>query len=208
MSVGRTRVVAFHKPLGLVTTHADELGRETVYARLNTMLTPELRAESWHAIGRLDLDTTGLLLFTNDGALVHHATQPATKLAKTYRVLAKGLLTPSQLEALQDGVELSAGLGQSGPAEAWIEDLRIATTDLGIRITEGKNRQVRRMLLAVGSQVIRLQRVEFGAIKLDVPEGAWRLLSDDEVARDLGYLPRPLPGATSQRPRRAARDRR
>jgi len=184
-----TLVVAYHKPKGLLTTHKDELGRETVYDRLRTHLPSSLRRVEWHAIGRLDADTTGLLLFTNDGALVHHATQPRTKLMKTYRVLAKGLLQEATLQLLRDGVELTGGLGKSGPAQVTLLEHQKATSWLTVQIGEGKNRQIRRMLLAVGSQVIRLQRTHVGGIALDLEEDAWRLLSSEEVRSGLGYSP-------------------
>lgn len=180
-------VIAYHKPKGLLTTHHDELGRETVYDRLRALLPPSLRTLEWHAVGRLDADTTGLLLFTTDGAFVHHATQPATKLVKTYRVLAKGLLTDDQIQRLRDGVELTGGLGVSAPAEVDLVGLQVATTWLDVRIGEGKNRQVRRMLLAIGSQVIRLQRTHIGGLALDLDEDTWRRVTRDELATKLGY---------------------
>jgi pseudouridine synthase len=188
--------IAYHKPRGLLTTHADELGRETVYDRLRRILPPDLARAPWHAIGRLDADTTGLLLLTTDGALVHHGTQPASKVPKTYEVLAKGLLQPEDLERLRGGVELSGGLGRSAPCEVELVGHRIATTDVVVRITEGKNRQVRRMLLAIGSQVIRLHRAAIGGVTLDVPEGAWRLLTAAEIEDGLGYAPPPSPRRT------------
>jgi pseudouridine synthase len=184
--------VAYHKPRGLLTTHADELGRETVYDRLRTILPPKLARLRWQAIGRLDADTTGLLILTTDGGLVHHGTQPSSKVPKTYEVLAKGLLGDEVLERLRAGVELSGGLGRSGPCEVSRSGYRVATTDLVIRLTEGKNRQIRRMLLAVGSQVIRLHRAAIGTIALDVPEDGWRLLSPAEIADGLGYRPAPV----------------
>ena len=140
-------------------------------------------------VGRLDYNTEGLLLFTNDGGLVHHATQPQTKLPKTYSVLAKGLLDEATLARLRRGVELSGGLGMSGPALVVCDGFQTATTWLTITISEGKNRQIRRMLLAVGSQVIRLQRTHVGAIALDVAEDGWRILTAEEIAGGLGYRP-------------------
>ena len=187
-----TRVLAHHKEKGLLTTHRDELGRETVYDRLRQAF-PDERAEwhaRWHAIGRLDADTTGLLLFTDDGALVHHATQPSSKVDKVYRVLAKGLLSETQLAALRDGVELSGGLGRSGPAVVEVIGHQIATTWIDLTLGEGKNRQVRRMLLAVGSQVIRLCRVRVGSLTLSelVPEeGAWCELDAQQIRIGLDY---------------------
>ena len=184
------RVIAYHKPKGLVTTHADELGRETVYDRLRAHLPAALRSVAWHAIGRLDQDTTGLLLFTDDGGLVHHATQPGSKLPKTYRALVKGLLDEATLARLRSGVELSGGLGRSGPAAVTLVGHQIATSWIDLTITEGKNRQVRRMLLAVGSQVIRLARTRIGGVGLDVPEDGWRWLTASEITDGLGYAPR------------------
>ncbi|MCC6625626.1 MAG: rRNA pseudouridine synthase [Deltaproteobacteria bacterium] len=188
----RTLVIAYHKPRGLITTHVDELGRETVYDRMRARLPPELARVDWHAIGRLDADTTGLLLFTNDGALVHHATQPATHLVKVYRALVKGLLDEPTLARLRAGVPLTGGLGTSAPAQVELVEHQRATSWLVIRIAEGRNRQVRRMLLAVGSQVIRLERTHVGGVALDLPEDGWRALTDDEVRRGLGYAPRTL----------------
>lgn len=189
MTRTRTIVLAYHKPKGLVTTHQDEHGRETVYDRLVPRLPPELRSVRWHAVGRLDKDTTGLLLFTNDGAFVHHATQPARALSKTYLVLAKGLLGESDLAKLREGVELTGGLGRSGPAKAELVGHGVATTWLSLEIHEGKNREVRRMLLAIGSQAIRLKRVQVGSLALDLEEDEWRRLSAKEVKEKLGYPP-------------------
>jgi 23S rRNA pseudouridine2605 synthase len=183
----RTIVLAYNKPRGLVTTHKDEHGRETVYDRLVPRLPPVLRALRWHAVGRLDKDTTGLLLFTNDGAFVSHATQPSTALGKTYLVLAKGLLGEEDLEKLRRGVELTGGLGRSGPAKAELVGHGVATTWISLELHEGKNREVRRMLLAIGSQAIRLQRIQVGALALDVEEDCWRRLSAREVREKLGY---------------------
>lgn len=189
-----TRVLAFHKPKGLLTTHRDELGRETVYDRLRQAFPGERQDwyPKWHAIGRLDADTTGLLLFTDDGALLHHATQPASKVDKVYRVLAKGLLSEAQLTALREGVELSGGLGRSGQAKVELIGFQVATTWIDITIAEGKNRQVRRMLLAVDSQVIRLCRVQVGTLRLHdlVPEeGGFRELDASQIRAGLNYEP-------------------
>jgi 23S rRNA pseudouridine2605 synthase/16S rRNA pseudouridine516 synthase len=184
-----TVVIAYHKPKGLVTTHKDEHGRETVYDRLVPRLPPELRRLSWHAVGRLDKDTAGLLLFTNDGAFVSHATQPRTHLKKIYLVLAKGLLDEEALEPLRKGVELTGGLGRSAPAKVELLGHGIATSWLSLEIEEGKNREVRRMLLAIESQAIRLTRVQIGTLALDLEEDEWRRLSAREVREKLGYSP-------------------
>jgi 23S rRNA pseudouridine2605 synthase/16S rRNA pseudouridine516 synthase len=178
-------VLAYHKPRGLVTTHADEHGRETVYDRLLPKLPPELRRRRWHAVGRLDKDTTGLLLFTDSGEFVSHATQPRTGLSKVYLVLAKGLLAEEDLEPLRRGVELTGGLGRSAPAKAHVLGHGVATTWVSIEVSEGKNREVRRLFLAIGSQAIRLQRVQIGGLALDLEEDAWRRLDEREVREKL-----------------------
>lgn len=180
-------VLAYHKPAGLVTTHEDEHGRETVYDRLVPKLPPGLRRRRWHAVGRLDRDTTGLLLFTTSGAFVHHATHPRTALEKVYLVLAKGLLDEGRLEPIRRGVELTGGLGRSAPARVAILGHGVATTWLSVEVSEGKNREVRRLLLAIDSQAIRLKRVQIGALALDLEEDDWRVVSDEEVARKLGF---------------------
>lgn len=181
-------VLAFHKAVGLVTTHRDEQGRETVYDRLRAQLPPALRRISWHAVGRLDKDTSGLLLFTDDGGLVHHATQPSSGLTKTYRALARRRLSEADLDRLRHGVELSGGLGISAPAVVRLIEHQIATTWIELDLHEGKNREVRRMLLAIDSQVIRLERIRVGTLALDLPVDGWRALSDEEVRAHLGYV--------------------
>jgi 23S rRNA pseudouridine2605 synthase/16S rRNA pseudouridine516 synthase len=181
-------VLAYRKPVGLVTTHKDEHGRETVYDRLLPRLPPELRRRGrWHAVGRLDKDSSGLLLFTDDGRFVHHATHPESGLAKVYLVLAKGLLAEADLEPLRSGVELTGGLGRSGPARVELLGHGVATSWISVEVGEGKNREVRRMLLAIGSQAIRLKRVQIGGLALDLEEDEWRLVSEREVREKLGY---------------------
>ncbi len=193
-AVQETIVLMYNKRKGLVTTHADELGRTTVYDDLAASLPPHLKRERWHAVGRLDADTTGLLLMTNDGTLVHHATQPGTKLPKSYLAVCAGPLCDHHVESLRAGVELSGGLGRSGEAVVEVLEHHHASSLLRITITEGKNRQIRRMLEAVGSQVMRLERVAVGRIEMDsqLEPGAWRMLTNAEVKRGLDYEPKTL----------------
>ncbi len=180
-------VLLYHKPKGLVSSRRDDLGRETVYDRLIPKLPPDLQKLEWHSVGRLDKDTTGLLLFTDDGAFVHHATQPATGLKKRYLVLAKGLIDENQILALSAGVELSGGLGRSAPARAVLLSHNVGTSWISVEVCEGKNREVRRMMLAVGSQAIRLHRQAIEGLELDVEEDCWRRLDDGEISEKLRY---------------------
>ena len=143
-SIGRveeTVVLAYHKRAGLVTTHSDELWRDTVYDDVLATLPKHLRQHRWHAIGRLDRDTVGLLLLTNDGALVHHATQPGTKVPKTYVAECRGSLSTGDVAQLRTGVQLTGGLGVTAPAEVDVLEERPAegTTLLRIVISEGES---------------------------------------------------------------------
>ena len=171
----RKEVWMLHKPVGVVTTAKDEHGRDTVYA----LLPKEL---PWLApVGRLDQDTSGLLLFTNDSDLAHAITEPKSKLPKTYEVRCKGPLRDEQLDRLRNGVELPDGPTLPCPVERFDDDDR--SSRLRIVLTEGRNRQIRRMLQAVGSRVHTLHRVRIGPLPLgELPEGACRRLSADEVA--------------------------
>ncbi len=171
-----TRIVlALHKPVGFVTTRSDPEGRKTVY---------ELIGEhgDWIApIGRLDRETSGLLLFTNDPVLASRITDPATKLAKTYRVKARGVLTDEMLERLRRGVQLDDGM--TLPAELRFDHRSRERTYFDLTIVEGRNRQIRRMLQAVGSKVLDLERIAIGPIELgELAVGEWRELASSEIA--------------------------
>lgn len=166
--------ILLYKPKGYLTTYRDPEGRPTVYdltSDVGTWLSPA---------GRLDLDTSGLLVLTNDTAFAERITNPEHKVAKTYQVKASTLLSEDQLDQLRRGVELS-----DGPTRpAVVTRLRDAAkyTFLEIVIAEGRNRQVRRMLEAVGSKVLKLVRVAIGPIRIgDLPIGKWRRLTPAEV---------------------------
>jgi 23S rRNA pseudouridine2605 synthase len=166
--------VLLYKPKGYLTTYRDPEGRPTVYDLIGdagTWLSP---------VGRLDLDTSGLLLLTNDTGLAERIANPEHKVAKTYHVKASTLLSDHQLDQLRRGVELS-----DGPTRpAVVTRVRDAAkyTFLEITITEGRNRQVRRMLEAVESKVLKLVRVAIGPIRIgDLPIGKWRHLTAAEV---------------------------
>ena len=169
--VARERVyLLLHKPAGYLTTYRDRDGRPTVYdliADVGTFLSP---------VGRLDLATSGLLLMTNDNAFAERVTNPASHVPKTYRVEASVPLTDEQLERLRMGIELSDG--PTRPAEV----ARTGDSSFEITLTEGRNRQVRRMVEALDARVLTLVRVRIGGIAIgDLPIGTWRMLTPAEA---------------------------
>jgi 23S rRNA pseudouridine2605 synthase len=167
-------VWALHKPVGYVTTADDEHGRDTVYSLLPADAT-------WLApVGRLDRDSSGLLLFTNDSDLAHAITAPASKLPKTYEVRCKGRVDDGALARLRDGVELHDGRTLPAHVDRIGADER--TTTLRVELTEGRNRQVRRMVQAVGSRVHTLHRTRIGPLALgELGAGQCRRLDAAEV---------------------------
>jgi pseudouridine synthase len=180
----RHRYLVLHKPRGYVTTRRDPQGRKTVC----DLLPPEHAALA--PVGRLDLDTSGLLLFTNDTAFADLMTSPSAHLPKTYRIDAAPRLTDEAIAALRRGVVLRDG--PTRPAQVRVLGARGRASWFEITITEGRNRQVRRMVQAAGSKVRRLVRVAIGPLALgDLPRGASRELSAAEV--------RALRGAASGR---------
>lgn len=161
--------VALHKPCGYVTTRHDKHGRPTVF----DLLPPD--APYLFNVGRLDLDSSGLLLLTNDSALAERLTHPRHEIAKTYVVEPRLPLDDAAIAALRRGVELDDGPTRPASVE------RTAGGAI-LSITEGRNRQVRRMLQAVGNEVVRLRRVAIGPLALgDLPEGRCRPLAEEEV---------------------------
>lgn len=202
----RTVALLYHKPLGLATTHRDELGRETVHDRLlaGERLPSELRGVRWQAAGQLDVNTTGLLVLTNDGGLVEVVTRPTVGetrseyVRNTYRARVMGVLDGDALAALRSGVQLRGGFGVSLPAAVEVESVERTSSWLHLTVCESGNRQVHRMLHAVGSGVLELERIAVGSICLgQMPRGSWRLATDEELRQGLGYTPRSLRVAES-----------
>ncbi len=167
--------VMLHKPRGYLTTRDDPEGRKNVYELLTGL-------DSWVVpIGRLDGETSGLLLFTNDTALAELLTNPAHHVEKTYVVTARPRVDAEALDRLARGVELVDG--PTRPARVEKLGDRDRTTRFTISITEGRNRQVRRMVRAVGAKVVKLHRSRVGPLELgELALGAWRALSADEVS--------------------------
>lgn len=174
--VARERIyLLLYKPPGYLTTYKDPEGRPTVYdltADAGTFLSP---------VGRLDLDTSGLLLMTNDNQFAERVTNPNSHVPKTYLVKASAVLTDTQLQQLRDGIDLA-----DGPTRpALVTRLRDSGkyTHFEITLTEGRNRQVRRMVEALEAKVLKLVRVRIGHIAIGrLPIGKWRLLTAAEVA--------------------------
>jgi 23S rRNA pseudouridine2605 synthase len=175
----RTRLFLYHKPRGLVTTHADPEGRPTIFAALPKEL-PRLIS-----VGRLDLGTEGLLLLTNDGGLARALELPATGWLRRYRVRAHGGVTQAALDALRDGIAVDGV--QYGPIEATLDRVQGANVWLTFAIREGKNREVRNVLGALNLAVNRLIRVSFGPFQLaELPEGGIEEVKTRTLREQLG----------------------
>ena len=170
------RVIAYHKPVGEVVTHDDPQNRPTVFRRL-----PKLYQGKWQSVGRLDLNTEGLLLFTSSGELANNLMHPRFGLEREYAVRVLGALTKEEKQALLVGVKLEDGVAQFGS----IEDGGGEGSNCWYRVTisEGRNREVRRMLEAVGHAVSRLIRIRYGAMALPrgLKRGAWMELDDSDI---------------------------
>lgn len=181
--VARHRYVMLNKPLGAITTARDEAARTTV---LDVIGEAGRQGHRLFPVGRLDGDSSGLLLLTDDGELAYRLTHPRYKVAKEYEVHVAGVPSESDLDALRHGVKLEDGV--TAPAQVQVlrstrGDRDSGRAELRVVISEGRNRQVRRMLQAVGHRVSRLQRTGFGPLRLGrLKSGAWRALTDDEVA--------------------------
>lgn len=196
--------LALHKPRGVVTTRCDERGRRTVY----DLLPPNL---PWVApVGRLDKASEGLLLLTNDTRWAQRLLDPVHKVPRIYRVQVAGAVPPETLAALEGGVVDRGERLRAAAARIWRANPR--STWLEVVLTEGRNRQIRRMLASLGCEVKRLVRIAIGPVPLTgLPKGAWRVLRPEEVAALAApglarpSAPRAVGGASGRPdPRRAA----
>ena len=175
----RTRLFLYHKPRGLVTTHSDPQGRATIFRALPKNL-PRLIS-----VGRLDLNTEGLLLLTNDGGLARALELPATAWLRRYRVRALGRVTQEALDGLRDGVTVEGV--RYGPIEATLDREQGANVWLTFAIREGKNREVRKVLEQLGLKVNRLIRVAFGPFELGkLDDGAVEEVETEELRTAMG----------------------
>ena len=177
------RVILYHKPEGEIVSHDDPEGRPSVFDKL-----PQLRSSKWISIGRLDYNTSGLLIFTTDGELANRLMHPRFEVEREYTVRIMGRLTPEVVAQLTTGIELDDGLAkfdhlsdQGGEgSNHWYR----------VILKEGKNREVRRMFEAVGMMVSRLMRVRFGPINLPprLTRGKWMELDEVEIKRLLALV--------------------
>ncbi len=185
------RVIAYHKPVGEIVTHDDPHNRPTVFRHL-----PFLPQGKWQAVGRLDLNTEGLLLFSNSGELINRLTHPRFGLEREYAVRVLGALSSDEKKRLLEGVKLDDGMAQFGSIEegggeganCWYQ----------VTISEGRNREVRRMLESLGHAVSRLIRIRYGAMVLPrgLKRGDWMELD----AHDIALLTQAAGARRSRRP--------
>jgi 23S rRNA pseudouridine2605 synthase len=194
------RHLMLNKPLGVITTARDESSRTSV---LDVVGEEGSSGHRLFPVGRLDADSTGLLLLTDDGELAYRLTHPRYKVPKEYEVVVAGVPTSRDLQALRRGVELDDGV--TAPAE--VELVRATTGDrdsgrAGLRmvIREGRHRQVRRMVQAVGHKVLSLRRTGYGPLRLGrLKTGGWRVLSSGEVAALRRATGLPIHGEVARR---------
>ena len=188
------RLWRYHKPRGLVVSARDEKDRQTIFDTLSANMPRVL------SVGRLDMDSEGLLLLTNDGGLARHLELPSTGWSRKYRVRVQGHVDPEALEALAGGItidgirygEISARLDRQMPSNAW----------LNIAIREGKNREVRRIMEYLGHHVSRLIRVSYGPFLLgDIAPGGFEEVKPRIIADQLGLAPETPDSAAKQAPK-------
>jgi len=171
----RPEYYALHKPMGYITSHGDPQGRPTIYDLLPA-------DEGWlFSVGRLDQDTSGLLLVTNDSVFAERVANPRSHVAKTYHVRLEAALAEAELGQLQSGLDIGRG-ERSGPARAARRAGPAGEQWIELEIHEGKNRQVRRMVEALGHQVLALVRVRIGKLELGrLASGKLRAISPGDV---------------------------
>jgi pseudouridine synthase len=174
VGTARRRWIAFHKPPGVLTTRDDPHGGRTVYDVLPADLA------SLRYVGRLDRDAEGLLLFTNEGDLAHALQHPSREVERAYWLEVAGAVEPDAVKRLRLGVVLDDGPARARKVE--VLEVGDVTSRLTLVLTEGRKREVRRMLSAVGHPVLRLRRMRFGPIGLgSLERGAWRDLTAAEI---------------------------
>lgn len=175
-SISRNYYIMLHKPRGYVTTVSDERGRKTVME-----LVKDIDARIY-PVGRLDRDSEGLLLMTNDGAFANAMTHPKHNFAKNYRVTVRPAVSDEALYNLRNGIEIDGR--KTAPCEVTVISQEQGRVVLEFVLREGRNRQIRKMCEAVGIEVARLKRTSIGSLKLGMlPQGKWRELNENEIKK-------------------------
>ncbi len=168
--------IMLHKPRGYITTLSDELGRKCVAQLVEDVGTRV------YPVGRLDRDSEGLLLMTDDGEFANAMTHPSKHVPKTYRVTIRPSITEEQITALSTGIEIDGKVTM--PSEVHILEKAEGRVVIELVIYEGRNRQIRKMCESLGLEVARLKRTQIGSVKLGMLKpGDWRNLTDDEVRK-------------------------
>lgn len=189
------RIIIYHKPEGEIVSRRDPQGRPSVFDKL-----PHIQSSKWIAIGRLDFNTSGLLVFTTDGVLANHLMHPRYQMEREYAVRIVGELTPEQITHLTAGVELEDGRAKF---DQLLDEGGTGTNHwYRIILKEGRNREVRRMFEALGLTVSRLIRVRFGPVSLPprLKRGMWIELMDTEVEQLLKLVRQPGTGTSDKPP--------
>ena len=178
-----TRVLLYHKPVGEICTRKDNADRPTIFDHL-----PHLREQKWISVGRLDINTSGLILLCNDGELVNKLMHPSTELVREYHCRVRGKISDDDLNRLRNGIKLKDGFacfnrvitGSGSGSNRWYK----------VELTRGKYREVRRLWEAVGGQVSRLQRLRYGHFSLPktLPAGSWIELDSDDISMLRNWL--------------------
>lgn len=171
------RTIMLYKPRGVVTTKSDERGRKTVF----DLLPQELK--NLHPVGRLDMATTGLLLLTNDTKLSAYLTDPAHAVPRTYVVTVRGMFTNEKVERALHGILDSGELLK--PSKLILRKASNKESHLVVELTEGKNRELRRLFMSLGNEITQLKRVAFGDLTLDnhMRPGDFRYLTKEDISR-------------------------
>lgn len=175
----------FYKPAGYITTADDEKGRKTIY----DIIPPELK--KLKPVGRLDKDSTGLIIMTNDGELINEMTHPSIKVPKVYLVSINGKLTPEHGEKMFNGFEIDTDQGEKKMAYAQVLPIELGNKSSTLQVTlhQGINRQIRKMFAVLGFEVVSLKRVQHGTITLEgLKKGQIKAMKPKHVKELKGYL--------------------